>query len=131
MRLIEFGWNFVASTYGVAMPSGIVNDNVLEAWWNEVLVDMDSVQPMSLDGIVLVLHGAMVCNSFPDVEGEILRRMREKVGIIPISADLDLHANFSQEMAENGTIFTGYRENPHTDARAAGERAAVLYLNAY
>ena len=29
-------------------------------------------------------------------------------------------------MAENGTIFTGYRENPHTDARAAGERAAVL-----
>jgi microcystin degradation protein MlrC len=122
----RFGWHIFASTYGVAMPSGIVDDDVLEIWWDEVSIDIDSAQPIGLDGVLLVLHGAMVCNSFSDVEGEILRRIREKVGGIPISADLDLHANFSQQMAKKGTIFTGYRENPHTDARAAGERAAVL-----
>ena len=122
----RFNWRLVASTYSVAMPSGIVNDDVLEKWWREVLIDINMAKSIRLDGVVLVLHGAMVCDSFPDVEGEIFRRLRENVGEIPISADLDLHANFSQEMAEKGTIFTGYRENPHTDARDAGERAAIL-----
>ena len=63
----RFGWHVFASTYGVAMPSGIVDDDVLEIWWDEVSIDIDSAQPMGLDGVLLVLHGAMVCNSFSDV----------------------------------------------------------------
>ena len=109
------------------MPSGTVDDDVLEAWWSEVERDLDGALAAGLDGVLLVLHGAMVCTSFPDAEGELLRRVRGKVGPhIPIAADLNLHANFSPAMAQHATIFTGYRENPHTDARDAGVRAARL-----
>jgi microcystin degradation protein MlrC len=120
-------WQLYPSRYGAAMPSGTVEDEVLETWWREVEVDLDAALREGLDGVLLILHGAMVCRSFADAEGEVLRRVRKKVGAdIPVAADLDLHANFSAEMAQQATIFTGYRENPHTDAREAGVRAAQL-----
>ena len=124
----ENGWKLYPSQYGAAMPSGTVEDAVLERWWERVGADLSQALNAGLDGIVLVLHGALVFESFPDGEGEILRRVRQALGgrPVPIAADLDLHANFSPEMARHGSIFTGYRCNPHTDAREAGERAARL-----
>ncbi|MEE2659905.1 MAG: M81 family metallopeptidase [Candidatus Latescibacterota bacterium] len=129
-------WKITASRYGVAMPSGTVSDEVLEIWWREVAADIDSMvtdNGPGIDGVLLILHGAMVFASHPDGEGELLRRIRlhlrrwlgaERADAIPIAADLDLHANFSHAMAEYGSVFTAYRENPHTDARTAGTRAA-------
>jgi len=61
-------------------------------------------------------------------EGEILHRLRNVLGNrrIPIGGVLDLHANFTQDMAENADALLAYRENPHVDAKAAAERAAEL-----
>ena len=73
-------WKIYPSRYGAAMPSGTVDDDVLEAWWNEVECDLVGALSAGLDGVLLILHGAMVCNSFPDAEGELLRRIRGKVG---------------------------------------------------
>lgn len=129
------GWKVLPSRYGAAMPSGTVTDDVLEIWWEQVEADLQQGLVDGLDGILLILHGAMVFEGFPDGEGEILERLRhalskrlgtEDAARLPIAADLDLHANFSQRMARHATIFTGYRQNPHTDAREAGVRAAQL-----
>ncbi len=122
------GWQVYPSVYGVAMPSGTVADQVLEVWWRQFSADLDQALCEGLDGILLILHGAMAFTSFPDGEGELLRRIRQRLGdrALPIAADLDLHANFSLQMARCASIFTGYRQNPHTDARQAGERAARL-----
>lgn len=122
------GWKVCPSVYGAAMPSGTVADQVLETWWAAFAADLDQALQEGLDGILLILHGAMAFASFPDGEGELLGRIRARLGDhpLPIAADLDLHANFSLQMARCAAIFTGYRENPHTDARQAGERAAQL-----
>ena len=122
------GWHLLPSIYGAAMPAGTVEDGVLDMWWERVEADLLPALRQGLDGIVLILHGAMAFESFGDGEGEILRRIRQLPGAgdVPIAADLDLHANFSEDMARHATIFTGYRENPHTDARQAGVRAAQL-----
>ena len=120
----ELGWEYTVSSYGGALPAGIVDDTLLENWW--IQVQQDLKQHTSLDGILLVLHGAMVFESFPDGEGEILRRLRNIVEDCPIAVVLDLHANFSYDMARYGSIFVSYRENPHTDAYAAGMRVARL-----
>lgn len=129
------GWHVLPSSYAAAMPSGTVEDDVLETWWVEVEADLAHAVQDGIDGILLILHGAMVFEGFPDGEGEILIRLRRSLAAhlgaeaarrIPVAADLDLHANFSQTMAQHATIFTGYRENPHTDAREAGIRAAQL-----
>ena len=44
-----------------------------------------------LDGIYLDLHGAAVAVSFPDAEGELLRRVRAVVGDLPLTISLDPH----------------------------------------
>ena len=126
-------WDIIPSRYGAAMPSGTVTDELLELWWEEVRTDLDSaLAGGGLDGVLLILHGAMVFASHPDGEGEVLRRVRqhlhERLGAvgdsIPIAADLDLHANTSDIMVANASVLTAYRKNPHTDAREAGIRAA-------
>lgn len=126
-------WQLLPSRYGAAMPSGTIVDEILELWWMEVRTDLDAALASGgLDGVLLILHGAMVIASHPDGEGEVLRRvrdhLRERLGStgdrIPIAADLDLHANTSDVMAANASVLTAYRKNPHTDAREAGIRAA-------
>ena len=48
-----------------------------------------------LDGVYLDLHGAAVVESFPDAEGELLRRVRAIVGDLPLTISLDPHANLT------------------------------------
>jgi microcystin degradation protein MlrC len=87
-----------------------------------------SEQSGPLDGIFLVLHGAMCCTSVPDVEGELLERIRKipALATIPLGGVLDLHANFSARMAQNSNGLIAYRENPHSDARETAVAAAEL-----
>ena len=65
--------------------------------------------------------------SFPDVEGEALARIRTLLGEhCPVCGVLDLHANFTAKMALNSDGLVAFRENPHTDAMAAAKSAARL-----
>lgn len=107
-----------------AVPSGTVEDEVVEAFWK----DLEAAWDPGVDAIYLVLHGAMASKSIPDVEGEILQRVRGLPGAaeLPLFGVYDLHANFSPEMAEFADALVAYRENPHSDAREAGVRGAEL-----
>jgi microcystin degradation protein MlrC len=81
-----------------------------------------------VEAIYLVLHGAMVSQSFDDVEGELLGRVRALEGAadVPVFGVFDLHAHFTARMALHANCLVGYRENPHTDARAMAVLAAEL-----
>ena len=120
------GWRILPSVDFRATPSGTVNDAVLEKWWKE----FQSRWEPDCDAIYLVLHGAMVCESTPDVEGEVLRRIRNLPNATskPIFGVYDLHANFSSAMAQYADCLVAYRENPHTDARKSAIRAAELLM---
>jgi microcystin degradation protein MlrC len=121
----KLGWHIVPSIDVRAMPGPTVSDDVVETWWQAVQNTVNSQDP--LDGIFLILHGAMVSQSLSDVEGEMLARLRSLIGLdVPIGGVTDLHANFSARMASNSNALITYRENPHTDARAAAKRAVVL-----
>lgn len=121
------GWDIVPAADYRAMPSGVVEDEVVETFWR----DVESAWPengLGLDAIYLVLHGAMVSQSIPDVEGEILKRLRSlpEAEKLPVFGVYDLHANFSPAMAAHADALVAYRENPHADAREAAVRAAEL-----
>ena len=118
------GHQLVAGTDFRALPGGQVEDEVIEHYWSRVLATWQD----NVDGIFLVLHGAMVSQSMLDVEGEILRRFRSlaKSPSLPIVGVYDLHANFSDSMARFADGLVGYRCNPHTDARDSAIRAAEL-----
>jgi microcystin degradation protein MlrC len=126
--VLEFGaqhdWDFIPAIDYRATPAGTVTDAVLDEWWSE----FETAWPPDCDALYLVLHGAMVCESFPDVEGEVLSRIRILPGAehLPIFGVYDLHANFSPAMAQHADCLVAYRENPHTDARESAVRAASL-----
>jgi len=121
----QFGWTILPTADFRAAPGGTVDDEVIEIFWNEFSRHATPYLETGLDAIYVVLHGAMVSQSIADVEGEVLERMRALANV-PIFGVIDLHANFTQRMADHSHGLIAYRENPHTDARQTAVRAAAL-----
>ena len=120
----DAGWEILPTVDYRAVPSGTVTDEVVESFWS----DFKSGWNADIDAIFIVLHGAMVSESYLDVEGEILKRirnLRNALGL-PVFGVYDLHANFTPAMATHGSALLAYRENPHADARESAVRAAEL-----
>lgn len=124
----EFGWTVLPTADFRASPSATVTDEVVESFWREFHQRAEPELARGVDGIFLVLHGAMVSESLPDVEGELLARLRALPGAerVPVFGVFDLHANFSPAMAQHTNCLVAYRENPHTDGRESAVRAASL-----
>jgi microcystin degradation protein MlrC len=122
----EHGWQIVPALDCRAQPSATVDDLVVEQFWLELQASLRQALSQPLDALYLVLHGAMVTPSLPDVEGELLARLRAMPGAgeIPIFGVFDLHANFSPRMAQLADGLFVYRENPHSDAYAMARFAA-------
>lgn len=129
----DFGWDVIPTIDARATPSATVSDEAFEWFWNQ-FHEMSAEELVSgqLDGICLVLHGAMACESIRDVEGEFVRRIRKALTDtdsptrIPICGVLDLHGNISEAFVKDTDGFVAYRCNPHTDAHQAGADGAKL-----
>lgn len=124
----ELDWEVVPALNVHALPSALAADEVFTRFWEEFHATTTAELKRGLDGIYLVLHGAMTCASIPDVEGEFLERLAALPGAqgVPVFGVFDLHANFTARMAAHSHGLVAYRENPHTDARASAIRAAHL-----
>ena len=119
----EEGYELIPVIAFNAQPGGIVSSHVFKKAQNELIQTILSMD--RVDGILLALHGAMVCQCCFDGEGELLSSLREAVGNdIPIIASLDLHANITDLMIEKATAFFPYDYYPHSDTYEAGYRAA-------
>ncbi|QDU78730.1 hypothetical protein Pla110_04340 [Polystyrenella longa] len=124
----EAGWTFLPTIDMRAMPSGTVANEVFEEFWHAISDGYLQQFANGIDGIYLVLHGAMATDKYPDAEGELLHRLRQLDGAkdIPICGVLDLHGNISPEMMQASQGFVSYQCNPHTDAHAAAYSGAKL-----
>ncbi|EAR52714.1 hypothetical protein OG2516_00769 [Oceanicola granulosus HTCC2516] len=124
------GWKVIPSIHMAADPAGLVEAAAVARFDDRFFADL-AARAGALDGICLILHGAMVSEDRDDVEGVLLARLRAELrqagrGDVPVVAVLDLHANVSRGMVENATALVAYRENPHADARDTAVRAAEL-----
>jgi microcystin degradation protein MlrC len=72
----EKDWEILPVVDMWAMPGATVADAVVDLFWAEFQAVADSEAMNGVDGVFVILHGAMVSESVHDVEGEILRRMR-------------------------------------------------------
>jgi microcystin degradation protein MlrC len=119
------GWDLRPVIDLRATPSGLCADEVLEFFWRHL--EAAVVAEEQIDGVYLVLHGAMCSVSHPDTEAEIVRRLRTAlVDTVPICGVLDMHGNISEEMIRQTDGLVAYRENPHIDAKDASKRGAEL-----
>lgn len=124
----ERGWEVLPSIDLRATPSGTVERAVLDDFLKSLSETAKAALAAGpIDGVYLVLHGAMVCQGCLDVEGEIVRSVRQLVGpTVPVAGVLDLHGNITPEFAAETQVFVAYRQNPHADACDAARDAARL-----
>lgn len=119
------GTILVPGLYAAATPSGMVTASAGESLLEEVTASVDS----TTDGLLLIVHGAMVTEGYQDFEGELLRRLRERLGAdYPIAITVDLHGNISPLMAEMADFIVGYDTYPHVDMYERAIEAFGLLL---
>ena len=83
-----------------------------------------------LDGVILVMHGALQSTQVEDCEGYLAQGVRDIVGDdVPVCASLDFHAMFTPWMLENLSSVSGYQTYPHVDHYETGYRAAEQMLH--
>jgi microcystin degradation protein MlrC len=122
------GWNILPS-FDLAAPAGpVVTDDVVDLALSHLRRDLTAALEQGLDGICLLLHGAMTSETHDDVEGLLLAEIWKLAGDrdLPVAAMLDMHANVSHAMAVHANILVAYRKNPHTDAAATALKTAEL-----
>jgi microcystin degradation protein MlrC len=79
-----------------------------------------------VDALALALHGAALAEGVDDVEADLCRRLRERVGpSLPIVATFDLHGNVSQAIADTLDGMFPCRDYPHVDTFERGREAAL------
>ena len=124
----KYGWELVQPIAAAATPGG---KTPAEAWAHLSGAVIEACSPGPFDGVLLALHGAMVTEDQDDAEGNLLLRLREKLGEkIPIAITLDLHANVSDAMARLANIVIAYRTYPHIDQYERAMGAADLLQRA-
>ena len=129
--LEESGAAIVPLAWCFANPAGPVEDEAFEriVALNCALLSM-ALDDGPLDGVYLDLHGAALAGSFPDAEGEFLRRVRAIIGpALPLTISLDPHANLTAAMVDRVDAAVPFRTYPHVDMKQAGAAAAVLLLD--
>jgi microcystin degradation protein MlrC len=123
------GATLVPLAWGFASPAGPVEDEAFERIAAMICAALSQALDTSpLDGIYLDLHGAAVTPSFPDMEGELLRRVRAIAGDVPLTISLDPHCNLTRTMVDLVDALVPFRTYPHVDMKEAGAQAMRLLL---
>ncbi|HEX6120796.1 MAG TPA: M81 family metallopeptidase, partial [Dongiaceae bacterium] len=118
------GHDLLPTLWCSASPSAEVERDAYEQIAGELLERIAALG--TIDGIYLDLHGAMVAEHLEDGEGELLERLRRKLGPdLPIAVSLDLHANITERMVQHASALVVCRTYPHVDLAETGEASAV------
>ena len=128
--LREAGATLAPLLWCLGMPAGPIQDEAFERIAAMLCADLSvALEEGPLDGVFLDLHGAALTDSFPDAEGELLRRVRAIIGPdVPLVITLDPHANLTAAMVARSDAIIPYRTYPHVDKRETGMRAAGILL---
>lgn len=120
----RWGWDIRHVLSAHAEPAGPVTREAYERMTGEIVAAAKREAP---DGVLLILHGAMVTEDFEDGEGELLARLRAVLPKgVPIAATLDLHANVTDRMIALAEIWVSYKTYPHVDMRLTAAHAGAI-----
>lgn len=121
----EAGFELHPTFMASATPKGHVTDEAFELLARDLIAGFKAA-PRRLDGILLALHGAMVVESHPQGDEEMMRRVRREFPDIPVVLTHDYHSSISPEIVRLSTVLIGYKQNPHLDTRERGMQAARI-----
>ena len=125
--LLNAGADVIPMIYARALPSGTLRYDAYVRMRDELVEGLHEAG--KVDGVCLILHGAMEVEKIGDGEGDLVKAMRETVGEEPIiSASLDLHGNIFPMLLEKADILTAYRTALHVDVEETRIKASGLLI---
>lgn len=111
----------------VAQPAGKTTTHAYSYLYSQLLEDLKHTP--EVDGVFLILHGAMVSQNCDDCEGDIIQKVRELVGPdVPIAIELDLHCHLTTKMREFADLLLCFKQYPHTDTAQCAEQLCTLLI---
>ena len=85
----------------------------------------------NLDGVLLLMHGAMYVDSIEDPEGEWIASVRKEVGPkCIISVSFDLHGQMTNQIISNIDAFAAFKTAPHIDVKETYQRSSMMLCKA-
>ena len=116
-------------SFAFAIPAGPPPRAAYERLRDELLAEIRGHLP--LDGVLLTLHGAMVCEGVADCETDIAQRVRETIGdAARIGVLLDLHCDLPPELVDVVDAVVVVREYPHVDVEPRAMQLAEILADA-
>ena len=118
-------FELLPAVFAAAVPSATIARSALDALCETMQARLSSFG--SIDGLLLVLHGAAASEGIDDADAYILEKIREVLPRpLPIAATFDFHANLSEAMVAGADLLVGYDTFPHVDMAERGAEAAAL-----
>src|SRR5699024_8187454 len=107
-----------------AWPSGPATAQTWATIRDRLVTELAAAGPV--DGVLVNLHGAMVCDGCDNVELATATAIREVVGPVPVAAVRDPHAHVHPLLPVLLHVLVGYHSCPHVVMRARGRETAGL-----
>jgi microcystin degradation protein MlrC len=108
-----------------SLPGGPVAADTYARLKADFLARLAATAP--LDGVLLVMHGAMHVHGLDDAEGDWIAAVRAAIGPgLPMAVSYDLHGNVTQPIVDAIDIFAAYRTAPHIDVAQTHNRALAM-----
>jgi microcystin degradation protein MlrC len=115
-------WEAELLLAAAAPPGGPVEDALFDVFRSAILGPLGA----GFDAVYLSLHGALVTESDPAPELNLLREVRSAIGRTPLAVTFDLHANLAPEVAGLTDLALAYKTYPHIDMRETAAKALGL-----
>ena len=130
VKFIDFDFkkhNIIAKSifFDFSLPGGPIQRSVFFKKKEEFIIKLKAHK--KIDGILLIMHGAMYVPNVDDPEGEWIKSTRKVVGKkCLISVAYDLHGQVTDLIIKNINYFAAFKTAPHIDIKKTYNRAAKM-----
>ena len=115
--------------FNKSVPGGPIEKEYFTQVKNQFIEDIHSLG--KLDGVLLLMHGAMYVDDIEDPEGEWIASVRKEVGPkCIISVSFDLHGQMTNQIISNIDAFAAFKTAPHIDVKETYQRSSMMLSKA-
>ena len=119
---------FIPNKFYRSLPGGPVDKKFFIKTINNITNDLIKSKP--IDGILLIMHGAMYVKGISDPEGFFIKKIRSKVSKnCKISLSYDLHGQMTDSIIKNIDYFAAYKTAPHIDVKQTYSRSLKMLID--
>ena len=115
--------------FNKSVPGGPIDKEYFDQVKNQFIEEISALG--RLDGILLLMHGAMYVEGIEDPEGDWISSVRIAAGPdCIISLSYDLHGQITDKIIKNIDAFAAFKTAPHIDVKETYRRSASMLVSA-